>query len=360
LNGTFAANSNSSVPQGFPPNPTTDSLYLSASETILTGLTQVAAVQGAGANIDVQQFALQNQSRLLLLTVANAFYNVLSLEESVQALETSQDLTGKTLEVEKEWQKMGRSRTADVSNTQAQLAQVLADLENDKYQLAQARETLATLANIQPDQTLVSEETYSVPTSSIESAESLLELRPDVISAKANVEVADAYLLQAHGEHLPTVMAQGSYYLDKDDSTPSPEWTVGLTASLPLFAGGQIVAQEDAAASKKRQAEMQLSLTRRGAVDDIREAYKSLVESIGETDSYQKAEQAYEQAYKDVMHDYKLNLTTNLELLQTMTSLENTKISYIKAKYQSLYDQVWWGVATGALPKLSNEKTDNK
>lgn len=336
--------------------PADNTLYLSGAETILGGLNQVAAIQGAGANIEAQQYALQNQSRMLLLNVANAYYNVLALEESVQALQASQDLNEKTLEVEKAWQRMGRSRTADVSNTQAQLMQISADLESDKNLLVQARESLATLASIKPDQALASEETYSAPGDSMEKVLSMAEERPDVKSAAASVAVADAELLQAHGEHLPSVSFQGQYYLQKDGGNPTNDWNVQLTASLPIFEGGQIVALEDQAASRKRQSQMLLTLTRRSAVDDIRQAYKSLVESISETDAYQKAEQAYEQAYQDVMHDYKLSLTTNLELLQTMNSLENTKINYIKAKYQTLYDQVWLGVATGTLPKITQEK----
>jgi outer membrane protein len=332
--------------------PADNSLFLSGAETILSGLTQVAAIQGAGANIDFQNYNLQNQSRILLLNVANAFYNVLALEESLQALESSRDLNTKTLEVEQQWQRMGRSRTADVSNTQAQLAQVLADLESDKNQLVQAQEALATLANIKPDQSLASEEAYSSPAYQVEDAQAKVEQRPDVKAAKTNIDVADAFLLQAHGAHLPSLAFQGQYYLQKDGGSPTNDWNVQLVASLPIFEGGQIFALEDEAASKKRQAEMQFSLIRRTAVDDIRQAFKSLVESIGETDAYQKAEQAYEQAYQDVMHDYKLNLTTNLELLQTMTALENTKINYIKAKYQTLYDQVWLGVATAELPKI--------
>jgi len=98
---------------------------------------------------------------------------------------------------------------------------------------------------------------------------------------------------------------------------------------------------------------MALTLSRRTAFDDVREAYKSLVASISETDAYQKAVDAYQADYDAVLHDYKLNLTTNLQLLQTMTSLETTQISYIKAKYQTLYDQIWLKVATGELPKMT-------
>lgn len=356
LNGSKTWVSPSYIGTGTPNtlfNPASDVAYLSASETILSGLSEPAALEGAEANVDVQDYNLRYQSQQLLLNVANAYYNVLALEESLQALEKSRDLNQQTLDLEKQWQVMGRSRTADVSNTQAQLMQVLADLENDKYQLAQARETLATLANIQPDQKLASEETYSTPSYSADEAQTEVENRPDVKAAAASVVVADAQLLAAHGLHLPTIIAEGNYYLDYDKPTDTNVWTVGLVASLPIFEGGQVVAQEDAAASRKRQAEMNLSLLRRTAHDDIREAYKSLVESMGETDAYQKAVDAYQQDYQDVLHDLRLNLTTNLELLQVMTSLENTQVSYIKTKYQTLYDQIWLGVATGELPKTS-------
>ncbi len=340
--------------------PPDNSFYLSGAETIFSGLNQVAALQGASANIDVQNYNLRNQSRQLLLNVANAFYNVLALEEATTAYEKSKELNEQTLEVEKKWQKMGRSRTADVSNTQAQLAQVLADMENTRTQLVQARENLSTLANIAADQSLASDETYAVPAYTAQDAETKVDVRPDVKAAQSNVTVADAQLLQAHGEHLPTVAVEGQYFLQKDGGSPTADWNLQLVASLPLFEGGQIVAQEDSAASKKRQAEMQLSLTRRTAFDDVRQAYKSLIQSAGQTDAYQKAVDAYQSAYQDVLHDYKLNLTTNLELLQTMTSLENTQINYVKSKYQTLYDQVWLKVATGELPKMTAYGDDKK
>jgi outer membrane protein len=361
LNDTWGTQSNQYITGNptFSPPSSYNALYLSAAETVISGLTQIAALKGAGANIDYQNYNFRNQSRTLLLNVANAFYNVLALEEAETAYEKSQDLNEQILVVEKKWQQMGRSQTEDVANTEALLAQVLADMENNKFQLAQARETLSTLANIPTDQALVSEETFETPAYTAVEAEAKVDERPDVEAAKFNVNIADAQLLQAHGEHLPTLAVEGDYYLQDNNENPTPDWNLELVASLPLFEGGQIVAQEDSAASKKRQAEMNLSLIRRTAFDDVREAYKSLVDSMSETDAYQKAVDAYQADYQDVLHDYKLNLTTNLQLLQTMTSLETTQISYLKAKYQALYDQIWLKVATGELPKMSAYGGDN-
>ncbi len=340
--------------------PPDNALSLGVTENLLTGLNQVAALQGASANINYQNYNLRNESRTLFLSVAQAFYNVLTYEELETAYEKSKDLNEQTLVIEKQWQKMGRAQTEDVANTQALLAQVLGDMENNKFQLAQARETLSTLANIAADQPLVAEETYTAPAYTAQEAEAKVDERPDVKAAKYNVDILDAQLLQVDGEHLPTVAAVGQYYLQKDGGSPTAEWNVELVASMPIFEGGQIVAMEDSAASKKRQAEMNLSLVRRTAFDDVREAYKSLVASISETDAYQKAVEAYQLDYQDVLRDYKLNLTTNLQLLQTMTSLETTQISYLKAKYQALYDQVWLNVATGEMPKMSSYGDDKK
>src|SRR5208282_2714823 len=101
LNGTLTTASNNYIGTGTPNvlfNPASDTAYFSAAETIMTGLNEPAAIEGAQANIDVQNFSLLNQSQQLLLNVANAFYNVLALEESLQALEKSRDLNQQTLE----------------------------------------------------------------------------------------------------------------------------------------------------------------------------------------------------------------------------------------------------------------------
>jgi outer membrane protein len=330
-----------------------DSLYLSGAETILSGLDQVAALQGAKANIDAQNFGLRQASSRLLLNVAQAFYSVLELQDSLQTDMASRDLTQKILDVQKNWVAIGRAQKSDMLTTTAQLAQLDATIQNDKTQLTQERETLAFLAGIKPDTELQStDENYTVPAFSLEDAVTHVDDRPDVQQAKASLDVAEASVLQAHGEHLPSLVATGNYYLAADGGNDPHEWNVGLEASLPVFEGGQIVAQEREADSKRNQANLAFSQTRRSALEEIRQVYKGLGDSIQQTAAYQNAMDASQAAYDAVLHDYKLNLQTPLTLLQTLNSLETSKADYVKTRYQTLYDQVWLGVAVGALPKV--------
>jgi outer membrane protein len=334
-------------------NSAGDSLYLSGAETILSGLNQVAAIQGAKDNINAAEFGLRDAASRLLLNVAQAFYSVLELQDTLQTDTASQDLTQKILDVQKNWVAIGRAQKSDMLTTTAQLAQLDATIQNDKTQLTQERETLAFLAGIKPDTPLQStDENYAVPSFSLDDAQSKVDGRPDVLEAKANLAAAAATVLQAHGEHLPSIVAVGDYYLAADGSNNPHEWNVGLEASLPVFEGGQIVAQEREADARRDQAKLAWSQTRRSALEEIRQVYKGLGDSIQQTAAYQNAMDASQSAYDAVLHDYKLNLQTPLTLLQTLNSLETAKADYVKTKYQTLYDQVWLGVATGDLPKV--------
>jgi outer membrane protein len=358
LNGSKGWQSNSYVgssgSSSFTSSPST-SLYFSGTETILTGLNQVAALQGAQAQVDQNRHLLQLEARGLLLNVARSFYAVLQAQDTLQAKQEIQNLTQQILKQEQQWKAIGRSRDSDVLGAEAELAQLNADLENTQNQLVQARENLAVLAGLKTDQPLKSEETAVPPASSMEKAEMKLEERPDVLAAKAAMDLADAVLLQAHGQHLPSLGVQGNYYLEKEGSSPSPEWNVLLVASLPIFEGGSIVAQERLAASKKRQAEMAYSLIRRQALQDIRQAYQSLTSSLSQVEAYGKALDAAQKNYAAVEKDRKLALNTNLDVLQALTSLQNAQNNYNQARYQALVNWTWFGAATGELPK----KTEN-
>jgi len=233
------------------------------------------------------------------------------------------------------------------------LAQLDAALQADKSQLTQARETLAFLAGIQPDAQLdATDENFAAPAYSLDDAVAKIDGRPDVAAAKAAWDVAEAAVLQAHGKHLPTLVATGNYTLAADGGNNPREWTVGLQASLPVFEGGQIVAQEREADSKRNQAKLIWSQTRRQALEEIRQVYKGLHDALQQAAAYQAALDASQSAYDAIWHDYNLNLQTPLTLLQTQNNLETAKANYVRARYQALYDQVWLGVALGDLPKL--------
>ena len=332
--------------------PLGNTIYLSGTETIFTGLNQVAALQGAGAAKSLTQYSFQQDARNLLLTLARSFYAVLQLENSLQSKQETEKLNEEILKQEQDWRAVGRSRNSDVLTTEAQLAQLKGDMEALHSQISIARDNFVILTGLDTNQVLKSEEPLPTPAPyEMKDAVAKLESRSDVLAAKAAVDLADAELLQAHGQHLPSLAFQGRYFLEQEGGSPTPDWNVQLTASLPLFEGGGILAEERIAASKKRQAELQYSLAKRAALQDIRGAYSALATSLREVDAYSKALDAAQKDYEAVAHDRKLALNTNLDVLQSLTQLQTAQNNYNVAHYQTLINSIWLGVATGDLPK---------
>ena len=77
--------------------PLGNTIYLSGTETIFTGLNQVAALQGAGAAKSLTQYSFQQDARNLLLTLARSFYAVLQLENSLQSKQETEKLNEEIL-----------------------------------------------------------------------------------------------------------------------------------------------------------------------------------------------------------------------------------------------------------------------
>ena len=335
--------------------PLGNSIYLSGTETLFTGLDQVSAVQGAQALKDQNLHNLRQDGRDLLLSLARSFYSVLQLQQSLQSKQETEKLNEQVLQQEQQWRAVGRSRNSDVLTTEAQLAQLKGDMEAIHSQISIARDNFVILTGLETNQVLKSEEPLPTPPPyTLKEAVTKVDSRSDVLSAKAGVDLADAGLLQAHGQHLPSLAVQGKYYLEQEGGSPTADWNVQLVASLPLFEGGAIFAKERLAASKKRQAELQYSLARRQALQDIRGAYSALATSLREVDAYGKALDAAQKDYEAVAHDRKLALNTNLDVLQSLTQLQTAKNNYNTVHYQTLINSIWLGVATGELPKTKN------
>jgi outer membrane protein len=334
--------------------PLGNTIYLSGTETLFSGLDQVAALQGAGALKTQNQHLFKQESRNLLLSLARSFYSILQLENSLQSKEEIEKLNEQILKQEQQWRAVGRSRDSDVLTTEAQLAQLKGDKELIHSQLSIARDNLVILSGLDTNQPLKSEEPQPTPPPfALKDAVTKVDSRPDVLAAKAAVDLADAELLQAHGQHLPSVSLQGKYYLEQEGGSPTADWNVQLVASLPLFEGGAILAKEKMAASKKHQAALQYSLARRQALQDIRGAYSALNTTLRELDAYSKALEAAQKDYEAVARDRRLALNTNLDLLQSLTQLQTAKNNYNQAHYQSLINSLWLGIATGELPRTT-------
>lgn len=330
------------------------SLYFHGTQNILTGMNEIAAIQGAKSLIHQREDELRFDAQRLLLDVARSYYGVLQLEESLRSEQTNNDLSQKMLKEQRLFRSQGRIRQSDVLSAEAQLAGSDANLVAIQDDLEQARQQLALLTGMEETRPLAGEDPASFPEVplSLDSALKQASQRPDVLAAEANLKYEKSLLLAAEGGFAPTLSAQGDVILHRQGNPlNAPKWDAYLNASLPIFTGGQTLGKIREAKSRVRQAELQSRQTLRTAREEIRQAFTAYQNAVKQDTAYQSALQASEKSHQAQAEDYRLRLTNIVEYLQSQNSLEQARLNAARSRYQWRIQRVWLGVATGAWPK---------
>jgi outer membrane protein len=339
------------------------SVLLHANQPILTGLNEISALKGASALVQQRKDELRFDAQRLLLDVARSYYLVLQLEESLRTEQSSHDLAMKMLKEQRVFRTQGRIRASDVLSSEAQVASSEADLTSIQDQLEQAREQFAYLTGVSEDQILASQDPADFPdeTSDLTALVKQADQRADVQAARENLKVVKAQRLAAVGGFLPVLSAQGDYIVDRQGvaGVNAPKWDAYLSASLPIFTGGQTLGRVREAKSKVRQAELQLEQTLRSAREEIKQSCTAYRNALRERKAYQDALTAAEKSHQAQATDYKLHLTNVIEYLQSLTDLDQARLNEAKSRTQWRIQRVWLGVATGRWPKTSDASTPN-
>ncbi|USQ94443.1 efflux transporter outer membrane subunit [Caulobacter sp. RL271] len=184
---------------------------------------------------------------------------------------------------------------------------------------------------------------------------SLLARRPDIAQAEATLAAADASLASARAAFLPQVRlsaAGGGLFVEHLD--PVTVWSLGTSVLAPIFDGGRLRAQSDAAAARRDQAAFgyrRTALTAFGEVENALEGTGRLAEqeeaavrqraaAASALDHARKRYQAGYVAYLEELDAQRGLLATELALSQ----VREARLQNAIALYQALGGG--WATAT--------------
>jgi outer membrane protein TolC len=340
------------------------SLSLHGNQALLTGFNEIAALKGAKALVRQRQLELRFDAQRLLLDVARSYYGVLQLQESLRNEQASNELAQKMLKEQRVFRVQGRIRESDVLSSETELASSDANLVSIQDQLEQAREQFALLTGTEEDRVLADANPAAFPNvpSTLEQALKETAQRPDVLAAKENLQVQKSTLLAAEGGYAPVISAQGDIFMSHQGTVAAnaPKWDAYLSASLPIFTGGQTEGKIRESKSMVRQAELQMTQTLHAAREEVRQAYTAFQNSVKQDAAYQKALTAAVKSHKAQSEDYRLKLTNVVQYLQSLTDLESAQLNAARSRYQWRIQRVWLGVATGRWPNVGAESNHSE
>ncbi|RYZ12352.1 MAG: efflux transporter outer membrane subunit, partial [Comamonadaceae bacterium] len=227
-------------------------LSLTASYEIdLAGRVQ-RSVEGAGASAEQSAADLANTRLLLTADLASNYFNLRSIDTELDVLGRAIALQRRALELVSARHDLGAVSGLDVAQQQALLDTTLTQVDVLGRQRAQYEHAVATLSGTPAPGFVLAPDLRPIapPSIPIGLPSDALERRPDVAAAERAMAAANAQIGVATAAYYPSVVLAPSIGVDSRMietlfDAPSLLWSLGVSATQPLFDGGRIGANVD-------------------------------------------------------------------------------------------------------------------
>ncbi len=299
------------------------------------------------AQADYQQAQLDSTYLTLAANVVTASLQEASLREQLRATEQIVDMQRKTLGIAEQQLKIGSKSLSDTLAVRSQLASTEATLPPLRAQLATTRNQLATYSGITPaqlDMAPLTLDTITLPQDIPLSLPSrLVEQRPDIRAASAQLHAASAGVGIATAAMLPQISLSGSVgsqALRAGDvfSAGTGAWSLGLNLAQPLFHGGELLHKKRAAQAGLDKAAADWQQTVLVAFQNVADSLEVLQYDAQTLAAQSVAERSAARQLELTRQQYQFGATGYLNLLDAERSYQQALIALIRARAARLAD----------------------
>lgn len=331
----------------FPIPANQDNVAITGHQPIFAGLRDFLAVRAAHAQGESAEFAITRAKQLLYQDVAQAYLDALQSRHAIATREAQVKLDDGRIKELLNFIDLGRSRRSEVLAAQSQRAQDEADLATVQGQDRLRQASLQFLTGL--DGELAPAEVASTDEpADLASFLARADHRPDVESARRDLEYSDIYVKMQGRQYWPVIALDGDYYLRKPQTfSKNVHWDATLSAVLPVYTGGLIAAQVREAKAQRGFREQALSLSLRTAELETRQAHTDLVSDREVVKALENAMTLAEANAKAQTADYRNGLVTNIDVLTSLTTVQTTELRLDQARLQAFDDRVRLEVAAG-------------
>lgn len=317
-------------------------------------------VESMEAKAEAQKFELEATYLTLTTNVVTTAIQEASLREQIKATQDIIDAQKKVLALMKTQMDVGAIARPAYLSQAATVASNEATLPPMEQQLAATRNLMSVLLGQLPSQDIGARFDFAslnLPQDLPVSLPSkLVEQRPDIRAARANLQAANAGIGVAMAAMLPQFPLTASYGVAaaqmSDMFSPTTAlWGLAAGITQPIFHGGELLHQKRAAEATFDQT----AATYRGVVlsafKDVADSLKALESDALALKAQLDAEQAAKQALDLVEQQYKAGAVSYINLLTAQTTYQQAHIAAVKARAARLSDTAalfqslgggWW------------------
>jgi NodT family efflux transporter outer membrane factor (OMF) lipoprotein len=316
-------------------------------------------VESLTAQAEAQRFALEATYITLASNVVGAAIQEASLRAQIRATQQMIEADRKSLQILRDQLDHGFVMRIDVAARESQLAADESTLPPLRRMFDQTRDLLRALVGNLPnreDETFELDALRLPPEVPVSLPGRLIEQRPDVRAAEAQLHSASANVGVTVAAMLPQFSITGQYggnatQMSQMFKAGGPFWNLVGDVKQPLFEGGALLHQKRAAVAALKQAAAQYRTTVIAAYQNVADA---LHVSRSDADTFAadvEAETSAKVAYDLTRRQMEVGYVTYLALMSAQTAYEQTVLARVQAQATRYGDTValfqalgggWW------------------
>jgi NodT family efflux transporter outer membrane factor (OMF) lipoprotein len=318
--------------------------------------------ESLAAQTDVQHFALEATYITLACNLVAA-----AIQEAV--LRAQLDATGdiiaadqKSLQILRDQLRLGFAMRIDVAAQEAALAQAQATLPPLQQQFEQTRDLIRALLGKLPnhaDETIELQDLQLPPELPLSVPAKIIDQRPDVRAAEAQLHAANAEVGVAVAAMLPQFSITGAYGGNATQIPwmfrgGGPFWSLIGDVSQPLFEGGTLLHRKRAANAALKQAAAQYQNTVMTAYQNVADTLQATLSDADALAADVEAENAARVTFELTRRQMQLGYVDSLTLLNAETNYQQALLNRVQAQAARFGDTIalfqslgggWWNRA---------------
>lgn len=328
---------------------------LNAQWTLWNGGKRLNNLKQQKTNREIAQLSVSETENMLQEQIAQLFIQILYADESIR-------INKGTLEVSEATYQRGKELFNEGSISKADLAQLEAQVSNDKYQVVSAESSLRNY-KLQLKQLLEldgteemdlilpqldNEDVMKLLPSQTDIYQTALAIRPEIQSGKLSIENAKLGISAAKSGYYPTISLSASSS-STTNSASTNNWAqqmkygwnnmIGINLSIPIFDNRQNK-------SNVQKAKLQYNTSQLELVNKQKELYSTIeslwLDALNAQQQYAAAEtkvKSSQTSFDMVSEQFNLGMKNTVELLTEKNNLLSAKQELVQAKYMAILNR---------------------
>ncbi|MGA3282014.1 MAG: efflux transporter outer membrane subunit [Smithella sp.] len=313
-------------------------------------------VESLRAQVDYQRYETEAAYIMLTANVVNTSIARAAYAAQIRATEQLIELENQQLHLTEVQVRTGIAPYANVLSIRGLIAANQALLAPLKQKISQADHLLATLEGVMPSQIILPDTDLtglSLPVDLPLSLPSdLVNQRPDILSAEAQMHVASANIGVATAAMFPSFSLNGTYgaagsSFGNLSSANSRFWSIGPSVTTPVFQGTSLWFVRRAAIDAYHLSQANYRQAVLGAFEQVADSLKALEHDAEALQAQVEAQRATGEAVNLLQVNYRTGMAAYLDVLTADVQFHEATIAYLQAVAQRLQDTVVLFVALG-------------